>query len=178
MPSRKITHYDLPASQQKKYLQLWTSRNDLEKARAFAKHILKKRLHQGHVRSKGAYLQSEAFAAALITSYARAFNDPKNWEAELLSFVAPSNEQLELHKLILRARNQLFAHTDLRLHKVMPARLGHVRLKIVDSKYFDFDGDQVRQLEQFIVQMHGAINLRIANMVDLAWVNSQAHTTK
>src|SRR5882757_1139981 len=57
---RKIIHIELPAHQQKAYLRLWTSRNDLEKARAFAKHILKKRLHQGHIRSKGAYFQSEA----------------------------------------------------------------------------------------------------------------------
>src|SRR5258708_7945598 len=89
---RKIIHIDLPAHQQKEYLRLWTSRNDLEKARAFAKHILKKRLHQGHIRSKGAYFQSEAFATALIISYARVFNEPKNWEAKLLSFVNPTKE--------------------------------------------------------------------------------------
>jgi len=37
----KIVHIELPAHHQKDYLRLWTSRNDLEKARAFAKHIKK-----------------------------------------------------------------------------------------------------------------------------------------
>ena len=170
---RKIINIDLPAHQQKEYLRLWTSRNDLEKARAFAKHISKKRLHQGHIRSKGAYFQSEAFATALITSYARAFNEPKNWESKLLSFVSPTKEQLELHELILKARNQLFAHSDLRNYKVTPGRLGHMRMETVESKYFDFDGDQVTKLEIFMIRLHGAINLRMANMVDSAWFKSQ-----
>jgi hypothetical protein len=170
---RKIIHIDLPAHQQKEYLRFWTSRNDLERARAFAKHILKKRLHQGHIRSKGAYFQSEAFVTALIISYARAFNEPKNWEAKLLSFVKPTKEQRELHELILKARNQLFAHSDLRNYKVTLGRLGLVRMETVESKYFDFDGDQVTKLELFIIRLHGAINLRMANMVDIAWFNSQ-----
>src|SRR5258708_9356437 len=170
---RKIIHIELPAHQQKDYLRLWTSRNDLEKARAFAKHILKKRLHQGHVRSKGAYFQSEAFATALITSYARAFNEPKNWESRLLSFVSPTKEQLELHDLILKARNQLFAHSDLRNYKVTPGRLGHVRMETVESKYFNFDGDQVTRLELFIIRLHVAINLRMTIMVDAAELKFQ-----
>lgn len=170
---RKIAPIELPPHQQKDYLRLWTSRNDLEKARAFAKHILKKRLHQGHIRSKGAYFQSEAFATALITSYARAFNEPKNWESKLLSFVNPTKEQQALHDLILKARNQLFAHSDLRNYKVTPGRLGHQRMEIVESKYFDFDSDQVTQLELFIIRLHGAINLRMANMVDAAWFQTQ-----
>jgi hypothetical protein len=174
---RKMINIDLPAHQQKEYLRLWTSRNDLENARAFAKHILKKRLHQGHIRSKGAYFQSEAFATALVTSYARAFNEPRNWESKLLSFVNPTKEQLELHELILKARNQLFAHSDLRNYKVTPGRLGHRRMETVESKYFDFDGDQVTRLELFIIRLHEAINLRMANMVDIAWLKSQPAIT-
>jgi hypothetical protein len=170
---RKIINIDLPAHQQKEYLRLWTSRNDLEKARAFAKHILRRRLHQGHIRSKGAYFQSEAFATALVTSYARAFNEPRNWESKLLSFVDPTQAQLELHGLILKARNQLFAHSDLRNYKVTPGRLGYRRMETVESKYFDFDGDQVTRLELFIIRLHGAINQRMANMVDIAWLKSQ-----
>lgn len=130
----KIVHIELPAHQQKDYLRLWTSRNDLEKARAFAKHILKKRLHQGHVRSKGAYFQSKAFATALVTSYARAFTEPRNWELKLLSFVSPTKEQLALHELILKARNQLFAHSDLRHFKVTSGRLGYRRMETIKIK--------------------------------------------
>jgi hypothetical protein len=170
---RKIVHIDLPAQQQKEYLRLWTSRTDLEKARAFAKHILKKRLHQGHVRTKGAYFQSKAFATALVTSYARAFNEPRNWESKLLSFVNPTEEQLELHELIMKARNQLFAHSDLRNYKVTPGRRGFQRMEIIESKYFDFDGDQVSRLELFIIRLHVAINLRMPLIVDAAELGAQ-----
>ena len=169
----KIVHIELPAHQQKDYLRLWTSRNDLEKARAFAKHILKKRLHQGHVRSKGAYFQSKAFATALVTSYARAFTEPRNWELKLLSFVSPTKEQLALHELILKARNQLFAHSDLRHFKVTSGRLGYRRMETIESKYFDFDGGQVTRLELFIIRLHVAINLRMTLMVDAAELKSQ-----
>jgi hypothetical protein len=171
--SREIVHIELPAHHQKDYLRLWTSRNDLEKARAFARHILKKRLHQGHVRSKGAHFQSDAFATALIVAYARAFNEPRGWEAKLLSFASPTKEQLELHELILKARNQLFAHSDLRNYKVTPGRLGHMRMETIDSKYFDFDGDQVTRLELFITRLHAAINLRMTLMVDAAEFQTQ-----
>jgi hypothetical protein len=170
---RKIVHIELPTHQQKEYLRLWTSRTDLEKARAFAKHILKKRLHQGHIRNKGAYFQSDAFATALIVSYARAFNEPRGWESKLLSFVNPTKEQLELHELIMKARNQLFAHSDLRNYKVTPGRLGFQRMEMIESKYFDFDGDQVTRLELFIIRLHGAINLRMTLIVDAAELKAQ-----
>jgi hypothetical protein len=173
----KIVHIELPAHHQKDYLRLWTSRTDLEKAREFAKHILKKRLHQGHVRTKGAYFQSEAFATALIVSYARAFNEPKNWETKLLSFVNATEEQLELHKLILKARNQLFAHSDLRNYKVTPGRLGFQRMETIESKYFDFDQDQVTRLELFIIRLHVAINLRMTLIVDVAELQTQPAKT-
>jgi hypothetical protein len=132
-----------------------------------------KRLQQGHVRSKGAYFQSEAFATALTASYARAFNAPRNWESKLLSFVSPTRDQLELHELILKALNQLFAHSDLRNYKVTPGRLGYQPLETIESKYFDFDGDQVTRLELFIIRLHSAINLRMTIMVDAADLKTQ-----
>jgi hypothetical protein len=46
-------------------------------------------------------------------------------------------------------------------------------METVETRYFDFDGDQVTRLELFIIRLHGAINLRMANMVDIAWLKSQ-----
>jgi len=92
---------------------------------------------------------------------------------KLLSFVSPTKEQLELHELILKARNELFAHSDLRNYKVTPGRLGHQRMETIESKYFDFDGDQVTKLELFIIRLHGAINLRMTIMVDAAELKSR-----
>jgi hypothetical protein len=74
--------------------------------------------------------------------------------------VSPTDEHLELHRLILKARNQLFAHSVLRNYKATPGRLGFQRMEIIDSKYFDVDGDQVTRLELFIIRLHVAINLR------------------
>jgi len=78
-----------------------------------------------------------------------------------------------LHELILKARNELFAHSDLRNYKVTPGRLGHQRMETIESKYFDFDGDQVTKLELFIIRLHGAINLRMTIMVDAAELKSR-----
>lgn len=157
---------DLSKQQAKQYRRLWTSRNDLEKANSYAEHIIKKRLHSGHIRSKGAYLQSDAFTTSLIISYARAFIDPSDWEDKLLSLSRPTDEQLKLHKTLISMRNELFAHSDLRHYGITPGRYGSRRTETVDTTHFELTANEVRLLDQHIETLCLEIHRKMIGIVD------------
>ena len=158
----------MPKHQAKRYRRLYACRDDLEKAKSFADHILKKRLHSGHIRTKGAYFQAGAFNTALIISYVRAFIDPKDWEKELLALSPPTPEQLALHKTVKKMRNELFAHSDTRHFNVTPGRWGNRRTIIVDVTHFELTAAEVGTLNSYISRLDTAVNREMNAITDNA----------
>jgi hypothetical protein len=158
----------LSKHQARLYRRLWASRNDLEKAKSYADHILKKRLHSGHIRSKGAYFQAGAFNTVLILAYVRAFIDPKDWENKLLALSLPTTEQLALHQTVKKMRNELFAHSDIRHYDITPGRWGNRRTETVDATHFELTVDQVSLLSNYIQRLCAEINREMHAIADNA----------
>jgi hypothetical protein len=162
----------LPKHQAKLYRRLWASRNDLETAKSYADHILNKRLHSGHIRTKGAYFQAGAFNTALIISYIRAFIDPNDWEKKLLALSLPTTEQLALHKTLKKMRNELFAHSDIRHFDITPGRWGNRRTETVGVTHFELTAGQVGLLNEYISGLHIAVNQEMNDITDNAPASS------
>ena len=101
----------------KRYQRLWTSQQDLLGAKSYAAFIAKKNWYEPDwTRKRSIYYQQHAFTTALIVTYARAFIDPRGWERELLDLIGePEVDRIKLHEELMRLRNQIFAHSDLRL---------------------------------------------------------------
>ena len=156
----------MPKQQAKLYRRLWTSRNDLEKAKSYTEYILRKRLHSGHIRTKGAYFQSGAFTTALVISYARTFIDPKGWQDKLLALSRPSAEQLKLHETLMSMRNELFAHSDLRHYDITPGRFGSMRTETVDATHFELEADEIRLLDHHIGHLCAKISREMMETLD------------
>jgi len=162
----------LPKYRAKLYRRLWATRNDLETAESYADHIQKKRLHSGHIRTKGAYFQAGAFNTALIVSYVRAFIDPNDWEQKLLALSPPTPEQLALHKTVKKMRNELFAHSDTRHYNITPGRWGIRRTETIDVTHFELTADQVGILNGYISRLDTAVNREMNAMTDNARASS------
>jgi hypothetical protein len=156
----------LPPRQRKRYVRLWASRNDLEKAQGYCDHMLRKRLHDDHARTKGARLQSEVFTTALVITYLRAFIDPTDWERALLDLAKPSEKQLALHRSLKDMRNQLFAHSDLRHFDITPGRLGQHRFESIGVTHFELKMHQIQLLRGYIVGLIDEIRWQLNIIAD------------
>jgi hypothetical protein len=152
----------------RKYRRLWASRNDLELARAYAAHLIKKGWFEPEwARRQRIYFQQQAFTTALVVSYARAFLDPKDWEQYLLKHLPYDeigSERLVLHQYLMKLRNQLFAHSDLRSVDVQPGRFPDKEFGEIPGEYriargVTLTADQLRLLldhaEEIIIDING-----------------------
>jgi hypothetical protein len=152
----------------KKYRRLWASRNDLALAQAYANHLIKKGWFEPEwTRRQRVYFQQQAYTTALVVSYARAFLDPKGWEQYLLKdlpYDEISAERLVLHDYLMKLRNQLFAHSDLRSVDVQPGRFPHKEFGEIPGEYrstrnVTLTADQLQLLqdhaEDIIVDING-----------------------
>jgi hypothetical protein len=140
----------------KKYRRLWASKNDLEMAQACAAYLLKKGWFEPvWTRRRSIYFQQQAFTTSLVVAYARAFLDPKGWEQYLLEqlpYDEIGEERLALHADLMKLRNQLFAHSDLRLVDVTPGRFPHKEFGEIPGEYITtrditLTADQLRLLQ-------------------------------
>jgi hypothetical protein len=162
----RYVEISLPPRQRKTYVRLWASRNDLEKAQGYCDHMLRKRLHDDHPRTKGARLQSEVFTTALVVTYIRAFIDPTDWERTLLDLEKPTEKQITLHRSLKDMRNQLFAHSDLRHFDITPGRIGQRRFESVGVTHFELKIHQIRLLRDYIVGLIGEIHRELNVIAD------------
>ncbi|KJC37144.1 hypothetical protein UP09_28280 [Bradyrhizobium sp. LTSP885] len=125
--------------------------------------MIKKRMHDGHTRTKGAFLQAEVFTTALVVTYVGAFIDPTDWERTLLDLAEPTDKQRALHQSLKNMRNQLFAHSDLRHFDITPGRIGQRRFESVGVTYFELKKHQIELLRDYIigliVEIHRELNV-------------------
>jgi hypothetical protein len=147
----------------KLYRRLWASRNDLEKAHSYAAYMLKKKLHFKVTRTENVYFLCRVFTEALVIAYGRAFVDFKDPE-ELLT--SPTDEQMQLHERLLDARNQLFAHSDLRRFDITPGRFGNIRTETVDAGHFELTERETHLLVAHLAALHRRITLKMHSIAD------------
>ncbi|WP_449101768.1 hypothetical protein [Pseudomonas veronii] len=109
---------------QKLYERLYVAAEDLGLARQYAQHLLKKGWHSAPWEQRGSiYMQQSAFVTALVVSYARAFTKSYGWP-DLPGCYFPGNQGAKaLHKRLIGLRNEVYAHSDSKHHKVQPWRI-------------------------------------------------------
>lgn len=151
----------------KLYRRVWSSNQDLLAAKAYADHLLKKNWFEPPwTRRQKVFFQQHAFTTALVVSYARAFLDPKEWEAKVLSLVPDlSQEEIELHRNIMKMRNQIFAHSDLRTIDVVPAKfsdddLGEIPGVLIGARTEALTRDQIQTLTGYIDELASQLYLQ------------------
>ncbi|MCW2282712.1 hypothetical protein M2323_000473 [Rhodoblastus acidophilus] len=109
----------------KQYERLFAATYDFAQARFCARYLLKKKWHSRPWERRGSiYQQQTAFVTNLIIAYARPFTKSKGWPGFPLRLVNFSAEHAEMHKKILVARHEIFAHSDSRHFEFNPVKLG------------------------------------------------------
>jgi hypothetical protein len=97
---------------------------DFQQAQAFALHILKRKWQRNKRETPVASLEHQAFNTSLIVAYARPFHKNKNFKGEpdssLRNDVAEvlNEAEVELHKRILKLRDNVYAHSAAAAHRV------------------------------------------------------------
>jgi hypothetical protein len=97
---------------------------DFQQAQAFARHILKRKWRHDQKETPVASLEHQAFNTSLIVAYARPFHKNKNFKSEpdssLRNDVARvlNEAETELHKRILKLRDNVYAHSAAAAHRV------------------------------------------------------------
>lgn len=131
---------------QKMYEKLDAARRDLYDSIAYGAFIIKKGWKAKPWGRGSTYLQQSAFMTSMVVSYARAFATSYGWPklpaAYLISFDAPESE---LHKRVLKLRNQLYAHTDSVNYPVKPY-FSEIHSDIIQFQVFEMPYQDIERL--------------------------------
>lgn len=112
------------AERKKLYERLFVSRNDLNMARQYAQHLLKKGWHSAPYERRGSiYMQQSAFVTALVVSYARPFTRSHGWRPFPNIKHLFCEEEKRLHQEIIDLRNEVYSHSDSCRFKVEPFQI-------------------------------------------------------
>jgi hypothetical protein len=161
---------DIPAvageEKQKLYERLYVADEDLGLARQYAQHLLKKGWHSAPWERRGSiYMQQSAFVTALVVSYARAFTKSYGWPSLPERFLPEDQGTLAMHKRVMSLRNEVYAHSDSKHHKVQPWRINSEALTDVrGAPTLRFTKDECEQITEFIDEIRKRLLPKIITM--------------
>lgn len=151
---------------QKLYERIFVAAEDIGLARQYAKHLLKNGWHSAPWERRGSiYMQQSAFVTALVVSYARAFTKSYGWPY-LPDEVLPEKQGSRiLHGQLIGLRNEVYAHSDSKHHKIQPWRLDSEALTdIRGAPVLRFTKDECERIIELIDEILGRLMPRIISM--------------
>jgi hypothetical protein len=139
---------ELTKPQKRLYTRLYVSMCDFQHASSCASHLLKKGWHNAPWERRGSvYFQQSAFTSSMVNAYGRPFTSYKDkWEAYLLKLLQYSEAELLLHRTLIDLRNQVYAHSDLRLVNIRPWRAENFETDIIGQPFLRVSKPDCQQI--------------------------------
>lgn len=122
-----------------RYGRLYVARSDLDLARAYAVHIMKKGwFTPSFMRRRSVPLQQNAFTSGMIISYGRVYSNSSGRPDLPDKITSLSSAERILHKQIRALRNKVIAHADAEMYTTQPWSSGEFSTHIVGYPYPHF----------------------------------------
>lgn len=129
---------------QQRYEKLYAAVRDLNDSVAYGAFIIKRGWKAKPWGRGSTYLQQSAFMTSMVVSYARAFTRSYGWpDLPETYFDLFTALEMDLHKQVLKSRNQLYAHTDSINYPVKPyssdSHSDIIHFKVLEMPYDDIE---------------------------------------
>jgi hypothetical protein len=149
------------------YERLIVFEEDFRHANYFASYLLKKGWHfdpwEKQIRWS-TYMQQAAFTSALTTSYCRPFAQSRGKPVLSVKMARYNNQQKALHERLCTLRNEVYAHSEVAIHKVRPFIIGGEASAIVTLPVLKLTREEVEDARGMIHRMSGAIRSQLQNL--------------
>ncbi|HJU70864.1 MAG TPA: hypothetical protein VJ603_03385 [Paucimonas sp.] len=151
------------------YELLYVAEEDLAQASFYAGHLLKNSWHfvpwETRRRWK-TYMQQSAYTTALVVAYSRAFVKSRGWPEFPKRLIKYSQEQNLLHKKILNLRNEVYAHSDIKLRQIKPVKINDYPSAIEYLPEMRLKKEEIEELINMISITKSTIRNRLKQLID------------
>jgi hypothetical protein len=149
------------------YERLIVFEEDFRHAGYFANFLRKKGWHFDPWDKKirwSTYMQQAAFTSALVTAYCRPFAQSRGKPALPLKIGRYIPKHKALHVRLCALRNQVYAHSEVAIHKVRPRIIGGQASAIVTLPVLKLTRDEVEDCREMIHRMLVAIRSELQKL--------------
>ena len=146
---------------------LCTAKDDLAQALYFARFLLKKGWHyEPWERRWTIYMQQTAFTTALVVSYSRPFVKSRGWPDFPERLLNYDQGQRQLHKRLIRMRNEVYAHSDIASRHIRPFKMPNSSFpsRIESQPTMRLTKPETEAVAQMITAMQQTLSSRIETL--------------
>mgnify|MGYP000414201960 CR=1 FL=1 len=150
------------------YERLVVFQDDLRQAAFYAGHLLKKNWHFDPWDSKirwTTYMQQAAFTTALVTAYGRPFAGANGFPTMSMKLAPYDSHQLVLHHKLRNLRNNVYAHSDVALHRVRPVAINGRAMAVVHQPSLRLTKAEVETVLEMTRLAIQAIDAKLQNFI-------------
>lgn len=144
------------------YERLYVFAEDFGLALQFAQYLLKKGWHSAPYERRGRiYLQQAAFTTSVVVSYSRPFTRGKGWPQFPSELWPYGPEKMQVHKLVLILRRQVYAHSDSSRHSIRPFQVGEHRIEVVGTPFLRLCASECAAIVGMINSIQGLLGPKL-----------------
>lgn len=112
-------------------------------------------------------MRQAAFTTAFVTSYARPFTKSYGWPPFPNALIPFNALEHDLHKHLIKLRNEVYAHSDSASHHVRPIRIVGHPSAIVGSPPLRLTKEELELAKSMISKLLSATSAELARLITI-----------